>query len=352
MVEQKHTPPGKGNEHLRFPFEVAPTPGTLIDVAPGVKWVRMPLPFRLNHINLWILDDGDGWTLVDAGINTNETQALWTDLFAGPLSAKPLKRVICTHYHPDHMGLAGWLSETYGVKVWATPKEIETARFSYGLSDAEVSAMTRDFFKRGGVPRASSEMPAGEDRNFAQFIWPLPAEFSVVDPAQPVNAAKTTWQIVVGEGHSPQLAGLHAAGLGVLIAGDQVLPGITPNVSVFNAEDDSNPLQLFLDSLQRYRALPPDALVLPSHKLPFYGLQERVDQITAHHEERLVRVRIVCAKSVTAAEVLPAIFDRTFEGIQLRFALGETMAHLNYLIGTGEIVRETTPEGVYLYRAV
>jgi glyoxylase-like metal-dependent hydrolase (beta-lactamase superfamily II) len=352
MMEANKAPAGKGNDALRFPFKTAPVSGAFTDVAPGVKWLRMPLPFALDHINLWVLDDGDGWTVVDTGADSCNTRDLWQALLAKPLASKPLKRVICTHYHPDHMGLAGWLADTYGVPVWATPKEIEIAREHYAYSDVDFSDLIRVLFVRAGL---SAELVAGvtpERHAYKHLVASLPAAFSAIDPACTINAGGATWSVVIGEGHSPQLAALYAAAPRVLIAGDQVLPGITPNVGVIDPGDDSNPLKLFLDSLARFRQLPADTFVLPSHKLPFYGLHERIDQIVVHHQERLRRARIVCASGASAGEVLPVIFERMFQGPQLHFALVETLAHLNYLIGTGEIVRETTSAGVDRYRTI
>jgi glyoxylase-like metal-dependent hydrolase (beta-lactamase superfamily II) len=351
MSDHTFIPAAKGNDGLRFPFASAPAPGTLTDVAPGVKWLRMPLPFVLNHINLWILDDGDGWTLVDTGANTAKTRDLWREIFSGPLAVQPLKRVICTHFHPDHMGLAGWLSKAYGVPVWSTQKEIATARRALALSDSERRGVDVALFVHAGLERPADDESRRED-GYKSLVTALPDDIPLLQDKDVINAAATSWRVVVGEGHSPELSALHAQALNLLISGDQVLPGITPHVGIFDIRIDENPLQLFLDSLAHFRKLPEDTLVLPSHKLPFFGLRARIDQIIAHHHERLDRVRVRCAQGATAAEVLPAIFERTFDGSQLRFALGETFAHLNCLMGTGEIVRETTPQGAYLYRTV
>ncbi len=352
MTEQPRRPLNKDNDALRFPLAEAPAPGTVIDVAPGVKWLRMPLPFALNHINLWVLDDGDGWTLIDTGINSSDTRGLWAALFAGPLKAKPVKRILCTHYHPDHFGLAGWLTEAHGVPLWVTREEIETARYILAQTpDVSVSLASR-LYTRAGLGSALPAMLAVRGEGYKGRVSALPEKYIALDPTRPVEAAGATWRIVIGEGHSPQLAALYAASLGVLISGDQVLPGISPNVSVRDSQPDSNPLKAFLESLMRFRALPNDTLVLPSHKMPFYGLHERVDQLIAHHLDRLGVARTACANGATAGEVMQAMFRRDFDPHQLAFALGETLAHLNYLIVNGDIVREETPAGVDRYRAI
>ncbi|MSO72036.1 MAG: MBL fold metallo-hydrolase [Rhodospirillaceae bacterium] len=352
MTERPRRPLNKDNDALRFPFAEAPAPGTVFDVAPGVKWLRMPLPFALNHINLWVLDDGDGWTLVDTGINSADTRELWTVLFAGPLKDKPVKRILCTHFHPDHLGLAGWLVGTHGVPLWITREEIEAARYNLALTSDIAVPLASRLYTQAGLESALPAMLAARGDGYKGRVSALPETYIALDPTRPVQAAGTTWSIVVGEGHSPQLAALYAPSRRVLISGDQVLPGISPNVSVRDSLPDSNPLKDFLESLMRFRALPNDTLVLPSHKMPFYGLHERVDQLIGHHHDRLGVARAACANGATARDVMQAMFNRDFDAQQLAFALGETLAHLNYLIVNGEILREETPAGVDRYRAI
>lgn len=342
----------KDNAALDFPFAEAPAPGTLTDVAPGVKWLRMPLPFALNHINLWVLDDGVGWTLVDTGINTDETRALWLALFAGPLAGKPVKRVLVSHFHPDHIGLAGWLSETHTAPLWITPGEMDAARFSHALTKEVSGPAAAKVYLQAGLESAIPGAMAAHGGRYKRAVSDLPAQFIAIDPEQPIRAAGVDWRVVVGEGHSPQMAALYSKKRGVLISGDQILPGITPNVSVRDSKPDSNPLKQFLDSLQRFRALPDETLTLPSHKLPFRGLRTRVDQLIKHHEERLAVAREACRAGATGGDVLQALFKRELDAHQLAFALGETVAHINFLIHAGDVKREELPTGVYRYTAV
>ena len=342
----------KDNAALSFPFAEAPAPGTLTDVAPGVKWLRMPLPFALNHINLWVLDDGDGWTLIDTGINTDDTRRLWGELFAGPLAGKPVKRVLVTHFHPDHIGLAGWLSETHKAPLWITSCEMDAARFSHALTKEVSGPAAAKVYLQADLESAIPGAMAAHGGRYKRAVSDLPVDFVAIDPAQPIRAAGVDWRVVVGEGHSPQMAALYSEQLGVLISGDQVLPGITPNVSVRDSKPDSNPLKQFLDSLQRFRELPDETLTLPSHKMPFHGLRTRVDQLTRHHEDRLALARETCRRSATGGKVLKALFKRELDSHQLAFALGETVAHINYLVHAGDVKREELPTGVYKYTIV
>jgi len=340
----------KGNDALRFPWTAAPAPGTLMEVAPGIFWLRMPLPFALNHINLWVLDDGDGWTLVDTGINTADTKALWEQLIAGPLAAKPVKRLIATHFHPDHIGLAGWLVERLHIPLWITRGEHEAAHFLLTTTDIAGPAAAK-VYERAGLADAIPAAMKVHGGGYRDRVTPLPAQVTLIDPTQPIDAGGTTWRVVVGEGHSPQMAALYSEERKVLISGDQVLPGITPNVGVRNAQPDSNPLKAFLDSLERFRALPDDVLVLPSHKLPFYGLHARIDQLIQHHRDRLAEAVAACRDGATAGDVLKVLFKRELDAYQTGFALGETVAHLNYLLADGTVRRAENADGIYGYTA-
>ncbi len=336
---------------LRFPFSEPPAPGTLIEVAPRVQWLRMPLPYALNHINLWVLDGGEGWTVVDTGLSTSETRTLWDEVFAGPLKDKPLLRVICTHFHPDHMGLAGWLAEKHSVPLWATEKEIRAARTTFDQNEKTMTPVLTEHYRRSGLDDAAAQAVATRGNAYSRRVHQLPEAVTIIDPLIPIEAAGVHWRVVIGEGHSPELAALYSEELGVLISGDQVLPGISPNVSVRPTEPGTNPLEKFLKTLLRFSALPDDTFVLPSHKLPFYGLHARVDQLIAHHHDRLDVTREACRSGASVGEVLKAMFAREFDAHQLHFALGETLAHLNYLVATGEI--ELNSEGeVDIYRLV
>ena len=332
---------------LRFPFPNPPAPGSVQEVAPGVKWLRMPLPFALDHINLWVLEDNDGWMLVDTGINTPATMALWETLFAGPLKGKPVTRLFCTHFHPDHIGLAGWLADRHGVALEITAKEWNTAQTVRAHKpDPE---MLQAFYARFGFPLTDTSNVPGY--NYADRVHRLPDRHIPVKPTHPLMAAGTAWRVILGEGHSPQHAALYSEERGLLISGDQVLPGISLNVSVRPEKPDADPLRDFLHSLERFRTVPAGTLVLPSHKLPFYGLHTRVDQIIAHHHDRLAVARAAC-RDATAMEVLSAIFPRALDRHQVHFAIGETLAHLNYLIAENGVERVEKPGQADRYRAV
>jgi glyoxylase-like metal-dependent hydrolase (beta-lactamase superfamily II) len=331
---------------LHFPVATPPSPGATLPVAPGVAWLRMPLPFALDHINLWLLEDGASWTIVDSGYAMAKTTALWEQIFAERFGGLPLTRVIVTHHHPDHIGLAGWLTERWQIPLWATEKEWLFARMLTGISD-DAAELGRAFARRAGLDDAASEIFAEHHRGYRRGVPSVPASFHRLSDGSAVEIGGREWQVIVGEGHSPELACLYCAEIGVLISGDQVLPRISPNVSVHAYEPDGDPLARFLRSLDKLQTMiPPETLVLPSHNVPFFGLHARIDAIASHHRARCEEVITACARPQSAKDLLPVLFRRPLDRHQTAFALGEALAHLHYLEARGEVARVPGDDGV------
>ncbi|HEY1260142.1 MAG TPA: MBL fold metallo-hydrolase [Stellaceae bacterium] len=334
---------------LHFPVATPPGPGEALPVAPGVRWLRMPLPFALDHINLWLLEDGPFWTIVDCGYATTDTRALWEEIFVHHLDRRPVGRIIVTHYHPDHVGLAGWLAERWQAPLLITEKEWLHARIMSRESD-DFLAQRREFARRAGLDEAASEVFAEHGRGYRRGVPSVPPTYKRLEDGMAVVIGGRQWQVVVGEGHAPELACLYCAETGVLIAGDQVLPRISPNVSVPAHEPEGDPLARFLRSLAKLRAaLPPDTLVLPSHNLPFFGLHARLDELALHHRARCDEVLAACAVPQSAVDLLPVLFRRPLDRHQTAFALGEALAHLHYLAAEGALTRDLDPDGVYRF---
>ncbi|MGH7030058.1 MAG: MBL fold metallo-hydrolase [Stellaceae bacterium] len=331
---------------LRFPVATPPAPGEAISIAPGVHWLRMPLPFALDHINLWLVEDGPGWTIVDAGYAMAETKALWQRIFAERLGRLPVTRIIVTHYHPDHIGLAGWLCERWQAPLWTTEKEWLHARVMSQGGDDFVTAR-REFARHAGMDAASSALFGEHGAGYRRGVPSVPPIFRRIAEGMRIEIGGRDWQVIVGEGHAPELACLYCATAGVLIAGDQVLPRISPNVSVQAHEPDGDPLARYLASLARLRAaVPAETLVLPSHNLPFFGLHDRIDALAAHHRARCEEILVACATPQSALDLLPLLFRRPLDRHQMAFALGEALAHLHYLMAQGALDRVSGPDGV------
>lgn len=335
---------------LVHPWPEPPAPGTTLTVAPGIKWLRMPLPFQLDHINLWLLEDGPGWTAVDTGVGLAPTRELWGRIDAGALDGRPITRVVVTHFHPDHMGNADWLRERWGADLWCAQAEwlmAQVAWQGFGGNDAELRVA---HYRRHGVAEETLEAFRGRGNHYRELVPSVATAFRCLRDGDVLTAGGRTWRLFTVLGHAPEHVCLYSADAGVLISGDQVLPKITTNVSVWPDQPRANPLRLYLDSLQRFRPLPAETLVLPSHGLPFRGLHARLDYLRQHHDARLAEAADAIGEPRTAAELVPVLFRRPLDTHQLGFAIGETLAHVHLLEAEGRAARLADPAGVVRFR--
>lgn len=337
---------------LAYPFPERPAAGAMLEVAPGVHWVRMPIPIPgLEFINLWVLEDGDGWTIIDSGLRSKTIQGHWEEIFAGPMGGRPVNRVICTHFHPDHLGLAGWITERFDVPLWMTLGEWSFGRMITLDGEAVMSADVLDFYRRIGFGPAQLEHYQSRGVNrYRSAVSRIPSSFHRIADGDRIVIGGREWQIIVGYGHSYEHACLYCAELDLLISGDQILPRITPHIGVYPGEPEANPLRLYLNSLPYFRPLPVDTLVLPSHNDPFRGLHLRLDQIKAHHDKRLDDLDTACVEPKSALDVLPVLFRRQLDENSTFMAVGEALAHLHWLIGEKRIARARDDDGVVRYR--
>jgi glyoxylase-like metal-dependent hydrolase (beta-lactamase superfamily II) len=350
-------------QQLSYPLgEALPAVGTALDVAPGVRWLRMALPFALDHINLWLLRDQqegrEGWTLVDCGISNDATRAAWERIFADELDGLPVLRVIVTHMHPDHMGLAHWLTERWSepgheCRLWISATDYNAARLASAASTSFGGEGTARFMAGHGLvdPDALAQIRARKNY-YAGMVPQVPESFRRLFDQMALTIGGRRWVCHAGYGHAPEHMALYCAELDTLISGDMLLPRISTNVSVHETEPESNALTLFLDSLQRLRALPAETLVLPSHGKPFVGMHTRIDQLADHHRERLADVMKACAEAPqTAFGLLPLLFRRTLDLHQTTFAMGESVAHLHALWLAGKLTRRLDTDGIYRFAA-
>lgn len=330
---------------LAYPFgDTIPAPGAVHEIVPGLRWARMPLPFALDHVNLWLLQDAfdarSGWTLVDTGAGTDATRAAWEQLIQEGMDGQPLVRVLATHCHPDHVGLSGWLCERFGAPFWTTTGEFAFMRMMAAALPGVDGPSAIPHFERHGLSDPDMLEQMRSRRNYYPSLVPsVPHAYSRLQDCQQVTIGGHAWRVIAGFGHSPEHSSLYCEALNVLISGDMVLPRISTNVSVFAVEPEGNPLQLYLDSLERFVDLPEDVLVLPSHGKPFRGLHKRIQQLQKHHNLRLNEVLIACTGPQSAAEIVPMMFRRPLDAHQLAFALGEALAHLHKLWFDGKLHR-------------
>ena len=354
MQDQAHTP-------LHYPLgeTLAPRAGT-IEVAPGIHWVRMKLPFALDHINLWLLrdelDGHSGWTIVDCGIANEETRENWLQLFDSVLEGLPVLRVIVTHMHPDHIGNAEWLTSRWSTpeqpcRLWISATDFHAAHMASGRTSEHGGHRAADFFASHGLTDPDSVAKIRARTNYYSSMVPqVPASFRRLQHGMKLSVRGLSWRCLAGFGHAPEHMALYCDELNVLISGDMVLPRISTNVSVTDSEPESDPLTQFLDSLTEMRALPADCLVLPSHGKPFFGLHTRINELHQHHAERLEDVRRCCEQApTTAADLLPVLFRRPLDLHQTTFAMGEAVAHLHALWHKGELMRHRGEDGVFRF---
>jgi glyoxylase-like metal-dependent hydrolase (beta-lactamase superfamily II) len=325
--------------NLSFPFSEPPAFGAAVLVSSGIWWVRMPLPFQLNHINLWLLDDGDGWVIVDTGLATEETIALWQEIFRSTLASKPIKRLIVTHFHPDHFGLAGWIAEKFHPEILMSATEWSIGQLLSRGPSSESSARTDAYDKACGYSESATALIPDRDK-YHRRVGAPPRDFTPLREGDELKIGARSWRVIIGRGHSPEHVCLFSASDNILIAGDQVLARVSPNISVWPADPLANPLAEFFSSLERLRALPASTLVLPSHAEPFYGLHARLDELATHHRGRLQRARLACTEPRTVKDIVPALFGHNLGPDQILFAVGETLAHLNFLVESGDLRRE------------
>ncbi len=340
---------------LDYPCGDPPAAGTTVEIAPGVLWVRMPLPFALRWINLWLLENGDGWTVVDTGVATDDSRRHWQTIFDSPrLGGKPVTNVIVTHMHPDHVGLASWIASQFACPLWMSRLEYITCRMLLADTGRPAPEDGVSFYRSAGWDEAALSTYRGRFGSFGRLVAPLPDSYRRLTAGDQLEIGGRRWQLLGGNGHSPEHLCLWCPELNLFISGDQILPRISSNVSVFPTEPEADPLNDWLDSCARLkREIPAGALVLPAHNEPFTGAHHRLQDLIDGHEKAMDRVEQRLREGpCLAVDLFPALFPRNISGDLLGFATGEALAHLNCLIQRGRARRTTTAAGVWLYETV
>lgn len=346
---------------LQYPLgDTLPAPGATIELAPGVRWIRMPLPFALDHINLWLLrdrlDGREGWTVVDCCISRDEAKAQWQQVFHTQLEGLPVLRVLVTHMHPDHIGLAHWLCERWSTpehecRLWISATDYNAARLASQSTTAFGGEGAAAFFASHGLndPEAVEKI-RGRANYYPGLVPALPPRYRRLQDGDTLAIGGRAWRCISGFGHAPEHIAFHCEELEVLVSGDMMLPRISTNVSVYEVEPEANSLALFLASIDKFGPLAEDTLVLPSHGKPFRGLHPRIRQLHDHHRDRLAEVMEACAaRPCSAADVMPVLFKRKLDLHQTTFAMGESIAHLHALWHAGELQRSKDAEGVWRF---
>ena len=337
---------------LRYPHETPPAAGEAIEVAPGVLWMRLPLPMKLDHVNIYALDEGDSWTVIDTGFDTGKARREWELLLEGPLKGKPIGRIIVTHHHPDHVGCAGWLMERFGAELWMTRTAWLTARMLTLDAQDRPTVETVNFWKSCGMDADTLDQRLNERPfNFADVCAPLPLGYRRIRAGEVIRIGGRDWDVHIGNGHAPSHATFWSRDDNLVIAGDQIIASISPNVGLYATEPLADPLGEWLESCERLRRLArEDHFVLAGHKLPFTGLPTRMRQLIDNHHGGLDRLREHLKTSRTAHECFPPLFKRTIGAVEYGLALVEAMAHTSHLWHLGEATCETRSDGAYVFQ--
>jgi glyoxylase-like metal-dependent hydrolase (beta-lactamase superfamily II) len=336
---------------IAYEFDSRPANGKTQTVVDGIEWLRMPLPFSLNHINLWLLRDDEAWAIVDTGVGTSTTQDIWKSVFSEAMRSDPASHIVATHMHPDHVGCAGFLARQFFVFFCLSRDEYLLCRVLVAYTGRDAPDEGVRFYKNAGYTNEQLADYQEAFGFFGKFVTPLPEAYKRLNDGDELVVGGHRWKVITGGGHSPEHASLYDRDRNILIAGDQLLPTISSNVSVWPTEPLANPLQDWFDSLRKLRAaIPEDALILPAHGKPFRGAYDRIDAITSEHEERLDTLRTLCVKPHRAVDVFPSLYRTHIDNKNRILATGEALSHLNFLVRSGELTTEYEDEATW-YRS-
>jgi glyoxylase-like metal-dependent hydrolase (beta-lactamase superfamily II) len=337
---------------LRYPWETPPSGSEAIEVAEGVLWMRMPLPMKLDHVNVYALDEGDSWTIVDTGFDSRKTRGIWAEIMDGPLQGKPISRVIVTHHHPDHIGLAGWFQSEHGAELWTTRTAWLMGRMLQLDTQEVATSETVAFWRSAGMDEEIIKQRASERPfNFSDVVAPMPLGYRRIKQGDTIRVGGRDWDVHMGNGHAPEHATLWSRDDNLVIAGDQILSSISSNIGVYATEPDADPVGDWLEACERLNSLArADHLVLGGHKLPFTGLPIRMRQLIDNHHSALTRLEAHLETPCTAGECFSVLFKRKIGPAEYGLALIESIAHVQLLWLEGRATREKREDGAWVYR--
>ena len=343
---------GQPRTGIGYPWAEPPAEGEAVEIAEGVLWMRLPLPMALDHVNVYALDDGDGWTIIDSGMSSNKTRRIWEALFNGPLAGKPVRRVVATHHHPDHIGNAGWFQSEHGAELVTTRTAWLFARMLTLDVQENWPQETLDFYRSAGMaPDVLAKRMAERPFNFSDAVYPMPLGFSRVQQGDVIRMGGRDWDVHIGNGHAPEHATFWSRDDNLVLSGDQILSSISPNLGVYATEPMADPVSAWIEACERLRKLArPDHLVLGGHKLPFTGLPLRMKQLIDNHHGALKRLLDHLDQPKAAADCFLPLFKRTIRDGEYGLALVEAVAHMNHLYHIGSVTRTRNAEGAWLYQ--
>ena len=339
---------------IHFPWDLPPNDGETVEVAKGLHWIRLPLPMKIDHVNVYALDDGDGWSIVDTGIASGRTKAIWERLLSGPLSGKPVKNLIITHHHPDHIGLVGWFMKEHGAKLLATRTSYLMGRMLSLDVQKSLPSETLNFWRCSGMETEKIEKRSTQmSFNFSELVEPIPLGYLRLQEGDMIRMGGRDWKVRIGNGHAAEHATFWSDSDNLVIAGDQIISSISPNLGVFVAEPEADTVSEWLEACERFLTYArPEHKVFSGHKLPFTGLQFRLRQLIENHHSAVARLLMFLSSKKMASECFSPLFKRKIEEGEYYLALVESVAHLNHLYAAGKVSRVLSDKGAYLYERV
>jgi len=336
---------------IEYLFSSTPDAGTWMKAYEGIYWLRLPLPLALDHINLWLLDEGDSWTLIDTGPSFRETREAWKGLFSTLIKEKPVNRLVVTHYHPDHIGLLKWLCDQWHPKVYLSGPTYDHARRMFSPESSGSSETLQNLARAHDAPNPEFFTGFLSGGMYRRIVSGTVEQVHYLDDAGEITMGGKKWRMILSNGHARGHISFYCEADGLLISGDQVLPRITSNVSLFEADPNANPLEEYLSSLVRIGRLPETTEVLPSHGRIFRGLQYRISEIEESHKERNSKILSICKEQVSTRVLIDKIFERKLDDLNWMLAFGETLAHIRYLEKQGRL-RSFQDDGRYYYQRI
>ena len=337
---------------IHYPHETPPAKGTAREIADGILWIRLSMPLGLDHVNVYALREPNGWTVIDTGLDTKLNRREWAAIITDDLRGDPILRVVVTHHHPDHVGLAGWFM-AQGAELWMTRTAWLTARMLTLDEEPIPSPEAVSFWRGAGMDEALlSKRLDNRPFNFCDTVYPLPLGFTRLEEGAVHRLGGRDWVVHLGQGHAPDHATLWCQDAPLVLAGDQLLPSISPNLGVYPTEPMADPVAEWLESCARFETMArEDHLVLPGHKLPYYGLPARLAQLSDNHHGALARLREhLRAEPRTAVDCFAPLFKRQIDEATYGLAMVEAVAHLNHLYHLGEVAREMDARGAWVWQ--
>lgn len=337
---------------IHYPHETPPAKGTAREIADGILWIRLSMPLGLDHVNVYALREPNGWTVIDTGLDTKLNRREWAAIIKDDLRGDPILRVVVTHHHPDHVGLAGWFM-AQGAELLMTRTAWLTARMLTLDEEPIPSPEAVSFWRAAGMDEALlSKRLDNRPFNFCDTVYPLPLGFTRLEEGAVHRLGGRDWVVHLGQGHAPDHATLWCQDAPLVLAGDQLLPSISPNLGVYPTEPMADPVAEWLESCARFETMArEDHLVLPGHKLPYHGLPARLAQLSDNHHGALARLREhLRAEPRTAVDCFAPLFKRQIDEATYGLAMVEAVAHLNHLYHLGEVAREMDARGAWVWQ--